>query len=290
MEDYECVSEPVLNKDVEKWIAQHFASGSSIAQASPDCQVTRSAIEYHRRHHLYQRFHNLLSDITLAKAALCLKDLHTMHIYQNDTIEYLVDYILETVCNNPCSLLAYARLCQEIMKECRRVSSRPPFYQILTSKCQLAFDKKILRYTERRLKEFDIKRCSDPSRVKCLKIHLEIYDTMLRRKYQYLIQFIGELYQFNNLTDDFVISCLCGLLDRADDESFECICTLLKITGKTLEEHNYDLSQIFYRMDKIIDDNRGSISCAVWRIVQDVFNLRGSRWMVDTDQVEGVQK
>ncbi|KAK4873450.1 hypothetical protein RN001_015479 [Aquatica leii] len=274
----DCVSQVEATSNAKSWVYDHFATSSSV-----DSFLNKSAEEYYQRHYLHSQFDCILCDITLAKTSVCLKHLHRLQIYEKANLQYFVDYMLDTVSGNPSCGLAYARLCQEILNECREMEPQPEFVKIVATKCQLYFEKKTLIYTERTLKSLEIKLCTEPLAEARLRQQLKEYDVHLSKKYISLVLFFGELFLRQLLSEVVIMKYLNTLLDRRTDESIECFCTLLTMIGQVMELRGADLGGVIQRMHSIIDNNYGNISRKVWVMANELTDLRSSRWMTGAE-------
>jgi translation initiation factor 4G len=102
------------------------------------------------------------------------------------------------------------------------------------------------------------------------------------------IRFIGELYKLRMLTPRIMHECVKKLLMTTDDESLECLCSLITTAGQVLETETKrmlakgprtgfnDLSVYFKEMGKLVKQKK--ISSRVRFIMQDVIELRLNGW------------
>lgn len=76
-----------------------------------------------------------------------------------------------------------------------------------------------------------------------------------------------------------MIRCLYDLIEKKDEERLECLCKLLTTVGKELENKKEDLNPIFSKMREIVDKKHGKISSRIKFMLQDVMDLRRSKWV-----------
>lgn len=77
-----------------------------------------------------------------------------------------------------------------------------------------------------------------------------------------------------------MVRCLNNLLESKDEESLECLCKLLTTIGKELEtSKGVDLASIFNAMKAIADKKDGKVSSRIRFMLQDVIDLRLSKWV-----------
>merc|ERR1719422_1719654 len=94
------------------------------------------------------------------------------------------------------------------------------------------------------------------------------FEMKLRRRSLGNIRFISELYKLQMVTVRIMHESVKKLLKTRDDESLECLCTLLTTVGQVLDQETKqrlskgpqnglnDLSVYFTEMKKIIEDQR----------------------------------
>lgn len=81
------------------------------------------------------------------------------------------------------------------------------------------------------------------------------------------------------LTLSIMVRCLNNLLENKDEEGLECLCKLLSTIGKELETKGVDLTLIFQTMKSLADKKDGKISSRIRFMLQDVIDLRQSKWI-----------
>lgn len=81
------------------------------------------------------------------------------------------------------------------------------------------------------------------------------------------------------LTVNIMGRCLTNLLENKDEEGLECLCKLLTTIGKELESKKVDLKSIINTMQSIADQKDGKVSSRIRFMLQDVIDLRLSKWV-----------
>ncbi|CAB4035115.1 eukaryotic translation initiation factor 4 gamma 3-like isoform X3 [Paramuricea clavata] len=108
-----------------------------------------------------------------------------------------------------------------------------------------------------------------------------MYEALAKNKKRVLgnIRFIGELFKLKLLTENIMHDCIFKLLRAGDEESLECICTLLFTIGKDLDSHRGEsrIEQYFDQINRIIIAKK--ISLRVIFKLRDVVELRQNKWV-----------
>lgn len=142
----------------------------------------------------------------------------------------------------------------------------------------MEFERNSIDETKRNTMVKEIDECTDPEKKKELQVILEEYDRRIRMKSVGNIRFIGELFKQGMLTANIMMKCLYDLIDKKDEERLECLCKLLTTVGKELEKKD-NLEPIFVRMKEIVDKKHGKVSSRIRFMLQDVIDLRRSKWV-----------
>ncbi|KAI9251737.1 armadillo-type protein [Sporodiniella umbellata] len=98
-----------------------------------------------------------------------------------------------------------------------------------------------------------------------------------------LVQFIGELYKFQMLSNNVMKECLrrlCSNIETPEDEETETMCKLITTVGRVFEVSESGNKQwldvYFSRMKEMYDSK--TLSSRVKFMIMDVMDLRKSRW------------
>jgi len=117
-------------------------------------------------------------------------------------------------------------------RSCEQVS----FRALLAAACQKEFAKQRSDEKERS-KEIEEIRASakheDSKRV--LNEQHDVVSSEILRRSLGTVQFIGELYKVQMLTESIMLHCLWLLLNNNEDDSLECLCCLLKTIGNVID-------------------------------------------------------
>ncbi|XP_050307048.1 eukaryotic translation initiation factor 4 gamma 1-like isoform X3 [Anthonomus grandis grandis] len=241
-----------------------------------------SAEEDKKTEELYKKVRSVLNKLTPQKFDTLVNQVRQLRIDTKEKLVGVINLVFEKATDEPNFSVAYAMMCKEIQNmqvpagdEKKSVA----FRTLLVGRCQQDFEKNSVDESGRSAKIKEIEECTDPEKKKELQEDLEEYDRRLRMKSVGTIRFIGELFKQQMLTANIMRRCLQTLLDNKDEESLEGLCKLLTTVGKALESKNMDLSSIFDEMKLITQGKRQKVSSRLRFMLQDVIDLRDSRWM-----------
>ncbi|KAJ8985507.1 hypothetical protein NQ317_015051 [Molorchus minor] len=234
---------------------------------------------------LYKKVRGVLNKLTPQKFDTLLSQIKSLQIDTAERLQGVIDLVFEKAVDEPNFSVAYALMCKELatLQFVIPVLKENPEYvnfrKLIITRCQMEFEKQSVDESVRNEKVKEIDACPDPEKKKDLQFELEEHDRRLRMKSVGNIRFIGELFKKGMLTVNIMNRCLTNLLDHKDEESLECLCKLLTTIGKELEGKGVDLSPIFTSMKNITDKKEGRVSSRIRFMLQDVIDLRNSKWV-----------
>ncbi|GJQ70481.1 putative RNA binding protein [Trypoxylus dichotomus] len=262
-----------LNESENAWKPARFISSANM---SDDEKKTQE---------LYKKVRGVLNKLTPQKFDTLLVQVRALAIDTKERLQGVIDLVFEKAVDEPNFSVAYALMCKELAlmqvpaNNKRDGEASVNFRKLLVTRCQMEFEKNSVDETTRNGKVKEIEECTDPEKKKELQLLLEEDDRRIRRKSVGNIRFIGELFKQQMLTVNIMMRCLTHLLENKEEESLECLCKLLSTIGKDLEEKKVDLSTIFHTIREIVDKKHGKISSRVRFMLQDVIDLRNSKWI-----------
>ncbi|XP_029611739.1 E3 ubiquitin/ISG15 ligase TRIM25-like isoform X3 [Salmo trutta] len=196
-----------------------------------------------------------------------------------DKLKGITDLIYERAIAHPASSVVYANLCRCLMGLKVPTSCNPRvtlnFRKLLLNRCQFEFENNKSELFGGKQKELD----TTTKLVKPVQTfqgevsqRLEEAKAMWCRRSLGNIRFICELFQLKILTAAIVHDCIVKLSKDGDDNSLECLCTMLSTIGKGLEEDRPRMDQ-YYNVIVNIVKNR-TTSPRIRYMLQDVLDLR----------------
>ncbi|CAH1130191.1 unnamed protein product [Ceutorhynchus assimilis] len=236
-----------------------------------------------RTESLYKKVRSVLNKLTPQKFDTLVNQVRQLQIDNKDRLQGVIDLVFEKAIDEPSFSLAYAMMCKEIQSMQVSIGEGEKknlaFRTLLVTRCQIEFEKQSVDESGRDTKFQEMEACTDAEKKKELLFELEESERRLRMRSVGCIRFIGELFKQQMLTASIMRRCLQTLLDNKDEESLECLCKLLTTVGKELESKNVELVTIFDEMKRITDGKRQKVSSRIRFMLQDVIDLRNSKWI-----------
>eukprot|EP00102_Acyrthosiphon_pisum_P015741 XP_008186431.2 PREDICTED: eukaryotic translation initiation factor 4 gamma 3-like [Acyrthosiphon pisum] len=155
------------------------------------------------------------------------------------------------------------------------------FKKLIISKCQSSYELHEAQEIDAAKKLTEINSCKDPEKKKELQLEFEFEknERRLRKRSLGNCRFMGELFKQKILTPNIMLYCIVHLVTKHDEESLECLCILLKIVGKELEQF-YDLNHTFDKLTALTSsDMESKISSGIQFMIQEVIDLRRHKWI-----------
>ena len=186
---------------------------------------------------LYSQFRSLLNKLSDSNFDTLAKELTTIEIEKSEHLSKLTEFIFNKAIIEPKFGNMYAKLSKELsgyyVKEEDKVYH---FRELLINRCQLMFNECV---------------SIDPTGISKTLITKETAIGCMT--------FIGELYLCDLLTNKIINSCFLLLLMKVGQNKshiIECICTLMKVCGKTFTfKCQNDSKVIFEKIEKLIASN-----------------------------------
>ncbi|CAB1349584.1 unnamed protein product [Coregonus sp. 'balchen'] len=196
----------------------------------------------------------------------------------DNKLKGIVDLIHERAIAHPASSVVYANLCRCLMGLKVPKSYNPRvtvnFRNYLLNRCQREFENDTSELFGGKQKELDTATKGEVSQR--LKEEPEEAKAMWCRRSLGNIRFICELFKLKMLTESIVHTCIIKLSNDGDDNSLECLCTMLSTIGKDLDvEKARPRMNQYYRNIETIVKNR-TTSPRIRYMLQDVLDLRKS--------------
>lgn len=233
---------------------------------------------------LNKKVRGILNKLTPEKFDKLVGQVQNLPIDTPEKLTGVIDLVFDKAVDEPSFSVAYAKMCSELRTKDVQGAS---FRKILITRCQQEFEKnKEAELAQREIKLKEIEKQPDPEKKKELTLMYEEEERKVRMKSVGNIRFIGELYKLGMLTGAIMLRCVSALLQKEDEESYECLCKLLTTIGKKLEQELGDvLGPFFDKMEDLADKKRRgrNVSSRVRFMLQDCIDLRSHKWIPRRD-------
>lgn len=224
----------------------------------------------------------ILNKLTPEKFETLIGQVQELQIDSTEKLSAVIDLVFEKAVNEQCFSSTYARMCQVLSKMSVR-GDASQFSNLIVEKCLKEFHKDDLCEFLARM-ERDLSKCTDPAQKQELKLELESQELQLRKRSVGNIKFLGELYKLNLLSVQTLTYVIDRLLQKGDEESLECLCTLLTTVGVLLSARCREdpalmkqLNGCFASLSAIARDR--PCSRRLRFLIMDVIDLRRNRWV-----------
>ncbi|CAK6962233.1 eukaryotic translation initiation factor 4 gamma 3-like [Scomber scombrus] len=233
--------------------------------------------EVQKTQELFRRIRSILNKITPQTFRQLMKQITELAIDTEERLKGVIDLVFEKAIKEPSFSVVYANMCRCLMglkvplTDKRGTSVN--FRKLLLNRCQKGFEEKY----ERNQNKLDSAALSTEHEQ--LPAELEEAMDEAQRRSIGNIKFIGELFNLKMLTEAILHDCVVKLLNNKDEESLECLCTLLTTIGKGLDHEKAKprIDQYFNQMTKIIEERK--TSSKIRSMLQDVIDLRLHNWV-----------
>lgn len=270
---------------------------------------------------LLRRFRGILNKLTPQKFDDLIKHILSLQIDTKQRLDKILCLIFDKALNEPSFCVEYAKVCKHLSSlqifvkedeldsnEADKNAKAPAeFRRMLLQKCQDEYSSDMYKNIDLDSWTKKIEEADDPDKRKALEAELDEIKRKARKRWLGFIRFIGELYLHNLLSYLILCDCLHNLANTQDDESLECLCTLLKTIGSKFEDHmkelrvnekrvkqkNYpvpDMDVFFGRLQSIIDLKPIYTSSRVRFMIQDILDMRRDGWKIRKVQNENKPK
>merc|ERR1719445_2217660 len=259
----------------------------------PGAKEKKEGVEHTEMEDLRKKVLAILNKLTPQKFETLVTKFQDLPIDTQDKLSVCMELVFEKAVDEPAFSVAYAQMCKVMQMKKVPVDGGKEeeyvnFRKLLISRCQKEFEKDYMENLDRDKYVQDMAAATTEDDKKRVKIEFEQMEMKLRRRSLGNIRFIGELYKLQMVTVRIMHECVKKLLKTRDEESLECLCTLLTTVGQVLDQETKqrlskgpqnglnDLSVYFTEMKKITQDKK--VCSRVRFLMQDVIELRVADW------------
>jgi len=239
---------------------------------------------------LYKAVKGLLNKLTPQKFDKLSGQIKALSIDTEERLRGVIDLIFAKACDEPEFCQTYAKLCQDLqdvqLKEAtqssKEVKNKGSFRYNLITKCQNQFQSESTQSVDLLRRQEEADSCTDREKKNELIAQLEEDVRKFRRMSVGNCRFIGELYKIQMLSASIMCHCINELLEKVYDESLECLCNLLTVSGKELETslgNTTHLDNCFKKMKIVSEKSDSKLSHRIRFMLQNTIELRYNGWV-----------
>ncbi|KAI1283076.1 Eukaryotic translation initiation factor 4 gamma 1 [Halotydeus destructor] len=242
-----------------------------------------------RTQDVLKKFRGILNKITPQKFHVLLDRIDKLPIDTEERLKQILDLVYDKAVDEPAFCVPYAKLCKHLSNlsivklNDEQKEEQVKFQKLLLSRCQKEFETDIYVDIDVAGREAAIEACEEADKRKVLVAEFEEEKRLARKKSLGNIKLIGELYKLEMMKGSIMVFCMHKLISELEEESLECLCTLLKTIGNQLEEEcrklgksEEHLEPYFKRLEKIVRDKQ--TSSRIRFLIQDVLDMRRNGW------------
>ncbi|KAI1283210.1 Eukaryotic translation initiation factor 4 gamma 1 [Halotydeus destructor] len=275
--------------DVKLRTADNAWKPDVAVKVKPDAPEEVEDSDEARTQDLLKKFRGILNKITPQKFQVLLDRIDKLPIDTEERLKQILDLVFDKAVDEPAFCVQYAKLCKHLSNRSivklndEQKEEQVKFQRLLLSRCQKEFETDIYVDIDVAGREAAIEACEEADKRKILVAEFEEEKRLARKKSLGNIKLIGELYKLEMLKGSIMVFCMHKLISELEEESLECLCTLLKTIGNQLEEEcrklgksEEHLEPYFKRLEKIVRDKQ--TSSRIRFLIQDVLDMRRNGW------------
>ncbi|XP_053509252.1 LOW QUALITY PROTEIN: eukaryotic translation initiation factor 4 gamma 1-like [Ictalurus furcatus] len=230
---------------------------------------------------LFRSVRSVLNKLTPQMFQQLMKQVTDLNIDTEERLKGVIDLIFKKAISEPNFSAAYTNVCRCLIALNVPTTDKPgttvTFRKLLLNRCQKEFGKD--KDDDEIFEQKELDTATEGEVLQRLNDELVEAKDQARCRSLGNIKFIGELFKLKMLTEPIMHDCIVKLLKNHDEESLECLCSLLSTIGKDLdfEKVKPRMDQYFHQMEKIIKERK--TSSRICFMLQDVLDLRRSNWV-----------
>ncbi|XP_010904381.2 uncharacterized protein LOC105031583 [Esox lucius] len=255
------------------------AQTPSSSFSGPPVEIQDMDPEQLKTEELYDQLNNILDRLTQNNFRQLMKDVTDLSIDTEARLKGTVHVIYEKAIGHPSNMVVYANMCHCLMglkvPRTDKQGVTVNFRKLLLNRVQTGFENTGKRHVILRQKEKEINAIT--KKEDCQKLREELEEAKIEGRRQSLgnIKLMCELFKLKILSPPIMHDSIVTLLIKnKDEDSLECLCTLLYCTGKDLdfEKAKPRMDQYYNKITKIVKD--GTTSPRIIGMLQDLLDHR----------------
>ncbi|TWW67940.1 eukaryotic translation initiation factor 4 gamma 3-like [Takifugu flavidus] len=214
-------------------------------------------------------FRGILNKFTPEKFESLIRQVDELNINDEETLNTVVELVVDKALSEQSYSATYAQMCHHLKE--LRVSSQSSdgfvyFHKRLLSRCQMEFENRGLV----KEKEKNVSAAQEDPQQTRHKTHVRLLGT---------VRFIGELFKLKMIWEAIIHTCIVKLIKDECDDSLECLCKLLSIVGKGLdnEAERPKLNSYYCHICYLLKEKK--MTPRIKFMLQDIVALRKNNWV-----------
>jgi len=231
---------------------------------------------------LLKKARGLLNKLTPQNFEKISDQFLSLDIGTPEKLQKMIELIFDKAVDEPNFCEQYAMLCRNMsnITVTPQTDGKPfKFNRMLLEKCQNCFETDKYKDIDLESRQKVIDQCNDKEKKQLLIDELDEEKRLIRKKSLGNIKLIGALYKNGKLKDEIMDLCINTLLENADEDSYECLCSLLKSIGEKFEKSLSSKSKFNSQMkqlEQVVKQNK--IASRIKFLIMDVLDMRKEGW------------
>ena len=237
---------------------------------------------------LIKRARGMLNKLTPQNFEKISKQFVQLEINTGEKLKRMIGLIFDKAVDEPAFCEQYAQLCKTMsgitVKPENETDKPIKFNTLLLEQCQTCFETDMYTGLNLEEKQRTIDECKDKEKRQQLIEELDDEKRMVRKRSLGNIKLIGALYKNDRLKGEIMDLCIETLIGNNDEDSYECLCSLLKSIGEKFEkglktqQTRGKFHQQMTMLDKVVRENK--IASRIKFMIMDILEMRRDNWRV----------
>ena len=214
---------------------------------------------------LIMKANRLLYEMTSCNLERIRKQLLSLKIDTEEKLVKFVELVHSRAIDESNHIAQYAELCSKLAIAINNDKQLISFFTLFTEKCKEKFIE-IGRYDDL----INIEKRSEEKRI-------------IQKRWLGNVKLIGALYMSEMVNTTLINRCVDKLIVNNDEDSFECLCELLRIIGWKYEANTKDKAKFDQLMNTLKEIGEENEFPRIGQMIQQVLELREGKWRLLQD-------
>jgi len=248
---------------------------------------------------LIKRARGMLNKLTPQNFEKISNQFVNLEITTLDKLRKMIELIFDKAVDEPAFCDQYALLCTNMssIQVLNDDGKAIKFNTLLLERCQTCFESETNKYKTINIDErlANIEKCTDKEKRQQLIDELDEDKRLIRKKSLGNIKLIGALYKSDRLKDFIMDQCIDSLIQMDDEDSYECLCSLLKSIGGKFELSTKEKAKFNSQMkclEKVVRENK--LPSRIRFLIMDILDMRKDNWkprkLQDTNKPKTIEE
>lgn len=236
---------------------------------------------------LIKRARGMLNKLTPQNFEKISNQFLGLKINTGEKLKRMIGLIFDKAVDEPAFCEQYAQLCKNmstITVKPENENDKPiKFNTLLLEQCQTCFETDKYKDLNLEEKQREIDECKDKEKRQQMIEELDDAKRLVRKRSLGNIKLIGALYKNDRLKGEIMDLCIETLIANDDEDSYECLCSLLRSIGEKFEKglkpnQRPKFNAQMKQLESIVRENK--IASRIKFLIMDILDMRRDGWRV----------